>query len=234
MLDLEKSKQKVNLVLEKRGVRKAPTAEVVWVNDTSGSAKSMHTDGTIQSAMERIFAIASTFDDDGNLEAYSFNTVVDPLPAINVGSVNNYVNSCILNNRSVRLWGGTKYSVALDSVVKKFFGEKTKAQGFLSKLFSKDEPKRNSSNPVVCFFQTDGANDTWDANETERILRDSQEHNIYWQFVGVGSPSYFGFIQQMGDKYPNVGFVNLQSLNISEEDLFEQVISQELCDWLGK
>jgi hypothetical protein len=63
-------------------------------------------------------------------------------------------------------------------------------------------------------------------------MRDAQKHPLYWQLVGVGDPAEFGFLREMADELPNVGFLHLPSLDISDDDLYEQLLSEELCTWL--
>lgn len=81
-------------------------------------------------------------------------------------------------------------------------------------------------------FLTDGQND--DEGETELVLRESQNKPIYWALVGVGDPEHFEFLSRMADKYPNVGFVNFSSLSITDEQLFDRLITEELCTFVKK
>ena len=80
---------------------------------------------------------------------------------------------------------------------------------------------------------TDGANSDRDA--TERFLRSAANLPVYWQMIGVGPDiREFSFIEEMADLLPNVGFVSLSSLDISDDELYDALLSQELCDWVKK
>ena len=82
----------------------------------------------------------------------------------------------------------------------------------------------------MCLFVTDGAND--DRRQAAEVLRRSQDQAIYWQLIGVGPAREFGFIREMADELPNVGFVNLSSLSMSDEALYDQLLNDELCGWV--
>lgn len=50
--------------------------------------------------------------------------------------------------------------------------------------------------------------------------------------VGIGNPAYFTFIEKMADKYPNVGFVNFNDLDMDDEDLYDAILDGELAKWI--
>ena len=120
-----------------------------------------------------------------------------------------------------------------------YFGPSTiteKASGFFGKLFggSKEVATQpTSKEPAMLLFITDGANG--DRTEAERVLREAAANSpMYFNMVGIGPADQFSFIERMADELPNVGFVSMESLNMTDEELYEKVVSQEFVDWVKK
>lgn len=257
MLQLEKSIERVSLALSKYGVNEPPIVRIGAAFDVSGSAKHLYENGVMQATHDRVMAISGKFDDNGELDTWIFASRFKQLETADVNSYGTYVREHILNNEAAQdvLWGGTYYAPVMQSAVDFWFGNPTSAAlaavapkkpaGLLARLFGSkpepvtpapvmapvaDDPSRKL--PAWMLFLTDGENT--DEAATERVLREAQEHAVYWTLVGVGEAKHFGFIERMADKYPNVGFLNLSSLDISEDELYEQLITQEVCDWLSQ
>jgi hypothetical protein len=107
--------------------------------------------------------------------------------------------------------------------------------GFLASLFGKPktapaQPAANAALPAMCMFVTDGRPD--DKSRAADLLRKAKAHSIYWQLVGVGNPDQFEFLQEMADELPNVGYVPLDDLDMSDEQLYAHLLSDELCTWV--
>lgn len=81
-------------------------------------------------------------------------------------------------------------------------------------------------------FVTDGQNPKNDRKRVRQLLTESQHFPLYWSLVGVGDPSEFDFLAEVADEMPNVGFLHLESLDLSDEQIYEQLITQEFCDWV--
>ena len=75
--------------------------------DVSGSARDLYTNGTIQETLDRLLAVAINFDDDGSLDAWSFDSSVGELPEITKLDEGTYVKSKLLKS-GVSLWGGSR------------------------------------------------------------------------------------------------------------------------------
>lgn len=257
MLQLEKSIERVTLALSKYGVNEPPVVRIGAAFDVSQSAKDLYYNGVMQATHDRVMAISGKFDDNGELDTWIFSQRFKQLVTADVNSYGSYVREHILNNEEAQgvLWGGTHYAPVMHSAVEFWFGNPTpeavaavapkKPVGLLARLFGSkpvpvdsapvvtpvaDDPSRKL--PAWMLFLTDGENA--DEAATERVLREAQKHALYWTLVGVGEAKRFGFIERMADKYPNVGFLNLSSLDISEDELYEQLITQEVCDWLSQ
>lgn len=243
-IDLSKKSQAVTIVLEKRGLLKAPTCQVSFSCDISGSMSTNFSRGIVQETVNRFLAVANRFDDNGEMEVWAFNTSSVPLPPANAQHFGTYVNEVMLKN--CRVSGGTRYAPVMKDVVEHYFYENVvqadaeEPKGLLGKLFgskgsaSKTERvrKTNPGDPVVNYFMTDG--DNGDEAEAEAVLKECADNKypIYWMLVGIGTDTDFKFIRRMADKYPNVGFVHIPELSsMTDETLFEELITTEFCEW---
>lgn len=237
-INLEKRTQQVGIILAKRGLPVAPKTRVGVALDVSGSAKHFYENGVIQETLDRLLAVAMKFDDDGNLDAWTFDNSVGEIPTITESDEGTYVKNKLLKSR-VSLWGGTSYAPPLQKAMDFYFGEQAKpaSGGFLSKLFGSKPAApaaATSQEPAMLLFITDGANG--DEDRAAAVLREAAKSKtpVYFNMIGVGPANYFGFIQRMADELPNVGFVSMTSLSISDEQLFEAVVSEEFCEWAKK
>lgn len=233
-ISLDKRAAAVRISLDKHQIRKPPIMRVGLAYDVSGSAKSFYYNGHIQQTNDRLLGVAANFDDNGEMDVWVFDNKSRKLETAKAGDYGDYVDKEILPNVG-GMWNGTSYAPVMQDIVD-FFFKPTKAKksggffGFGGR--AKEEQPFNADVPAFVMFVTDGVND--DKAATERVLRDSQKYGIYWSLVGVGNPSEFGFLQKMADDLPNVGFTNLSSLNVSDETLYDEIICEELCEWIKK
>lgn len=244
-ISLEKRVASVGIQLEKHAITKVPPIRVGLALDVSGSAQGLYTSGVMQETVNRLQAIALKFDDNGELDMWTFSDGFDRIQTATAKDYNDYVKHHILNNRSISLWGGTEYAPVLEDMINFWFPGTTtnsapapKKSGFLGGLFGKkDEPQPVAATsvavlPAMGILVTDGANS--DRARTAQVLKAAANTDVYWQMVGVGNASYFKFIEEQADLLPNVGFVNLSTLNISDEDLYAQLIAEEFAGWVKK
>lgn len=237
-IDLEKyetQKSAVKINLAKKGINRPPIMRVAAAFDVSFSAKKIYACGDFEAAACRLIAIAGVFDDNGEMDAWSFDDSFDRLETAKVNDYGRYVQDQILHNSSIHKWGGTKYAPVMGDMLKFFFEPHVEKKGGFLGFGSKNVTvaPENVDVPVLAMFITDGAN--MDHAETERLLRASANRPIYWSLVGVGPDvSEFKFLQKMADELPNAGFVNLASLDISDADLYDQLICDELIEFVGK
>jgi hypothetical protein len=225
-INLEKRAETVGIVLAKRNITVAPTVRVGAALDISGSTQQMYKKGVIQETVDRLLAIAMKFDDNGEIDMWSFTEGFDRLETASAAHYGDYVNRHILGNPDVVKWGSTAYAPVIKDMVRFYYGGD--ALAFLGRLFggkSKADPL-----PTMILFITDGANN--DRAETEAVLRACENRNVYFQMVGVGSSSEFRFLKDVADSLPNVGFVNFSSLDVSDETIYESLISDEFCSWV--
>ena len=241
-------KKKVGIVLEKRKLPQV-TCEVKFALDISGSMQSLYENGTVQNLTDRLLAVASRFDDNGEMEVWTFTNDFDEAPVVTESMHEGYIDKHILRNSSIYKWGGTSYAPVMGDIVKQSFTEEVKVvakseekPGFLGKLFGAKAKvvetetfsveDRQPKFPIFVPFVTDGDNS--DHAETERLIKECANKNIYWMMVGIGRES-FTWLNKIADKYPNVGFVKIDELDrISDEDFYMKLLNEEFCDWVKK
>lgn len=234
-ISLEKRAEKVNIILAKRNITQVPPVRVGLALDISGSTQQMYNRGIMQETVDRLLAVAMKFDDNGELDMWSFTEGFNRLDTASAADYNGYVKRAILENRRIEKWGGTAYGPVMADMMKHYFGTSTlnEAKSMFGGFFGKKAATQSGSTaPAMGIIVTDGANS--DRYEATKVMRDAQKQNIYWQMVGVGPEHYFTFIQEMADELPNVGFINLNSLEMTDEELYEQVVGEEFCEWLKK
>ena len=242
-------KKKVGIVLEKRKLPKI-TSEVKFALDISGSMETLYKNGTVQNLVDRCLAVATQFDDDGSMEAWTFSGGFDRLEAITEAHHEGYVNKRIMNNGSISKWGGTAYAPVCRDILNETFTREEiirtseiveEKAGFLGKLFGKKDTSRevfhesrqtvttNTEHPAFVIFITDG--ETGDEAQADRVIAESQKHNIYWLMVGIGG-ARFAALENLSAKYQNVGFEKFDNIErISDEDFYLKLLNQKFCDW---
>ena len=241
-------KKKVGIVLEKRKLPKV-VCEVKFALDISGSMQGLYKNGTVQQLTDRLLAIASKFDDNGEMEVWTFTTGFSEAPVVTEDLHEGYISKCILNNGNITKWGGTCYSPVMIDIINQSFTEEKKVvstvetkPGFLGKLFgakptvttveSLSIENRNPKFPIFVPFVTDGDNS--DHEETERVIKECANKNIYWMMVGIGNES-FHWLEKISKKYPNVGFEKFDDLaSTSDEDFYLKLLNEEFCNWVKK
>lgn len=178
-------------------------ARVTLCLDYSGSMQRLYADGSVQGIAERILALGTQFDDDGEIDVYFF------------GSSAWYAGTLTLENYRGGIdrltqgkgFGTTNYAAAVDLVVKKSFGR----QGLFGKRPSRDVP-------VYVAFITDGEPDSRSA--AEAAFRRASKDPVFFQTVGVGKGS-FAFLKQVDDlqgrTVDNVGFMKVTHLERTDD-----------------
>lgn len=250
-LDLNKSTQKLQLSLQKKGIHNPPVVEVAFDLDVSGSYEDEHLDGLTNMLMARLVPWGLLFDPDRKLDVFTFSNGAGN--AYYVGDVNannyqDYVRKNVIGK--VPGWnGGTTYADVLRMNLENFgwisapasAAPAQKRGGFLG-FGRKPEPapvaqptavKRNS----LVIFNTDG--DTQDKAETVRLFQEMSDHKygMYVMFIGVSNqPGTFKFIQKLADDFDNCGLTVITDVRkwveLDDEHINEQLITDELLTWL--
>lgn len=241
-LNLEKSAKALVLSLEKAGVAKPPVLEVGFSLDVSMSFEDEHRDGTSSQLLTRLIPWGLAFDPDRKLDVFTFSH--GEFNAFHVGDVNesnyqDYVHRNIIGK--VPGWnGGTDYSYAIERALTHFgWQESVKKPGLFGRLLGrKEEVVTGERKSSVIFIATDGANS--DKQRTLDVLKASEQRGdkVYFIFLGINNQgSRFPFLEQLGEQFSNTAFVPVTNLkrfvNMSDDELNETLVSQELLDWFA-
>lgn len=237
MFNLEKEVEKAKFVIAKRNISTNLRASVVMDIDVSGSAEGLFRTGQIQEAFQRVLPIGITFDDNQEIDVFTFasgdsyTTHIDPNAT--AGNYGDYIKKNILDNRSVPKWGGTTYAPVIRENLESLGFYKEVKGGLFSRATKKLQQKNDSGTPAIIYFFTDGANS--DESATSQILRECQEAKteVYFLFIGIGG-ARFPYIERIGDEFDNVGFLDVADLNSIKNDdgFYEKLLPEELAVWL--
>ncbi|MEH7116124.1 VWA domain-containing protein [Neobacillus vireti] len=224
VIDLTK---KAKIVLEKKNLN-GVQAEIVFAVDISGSMSGLFSRGVVQELTERLLGIGMNMDTNKSIDVFAFNTSGHDVGSVSEGNHTNYVTNSML--RKVSVGGGTNYAPVMRKIVDKYGSSKKKG---LTGLFSKKQSV--PTNPTFVFFVTDG--DNFDKSETEKIITESSNQAIFWQFVGIGYES-FNFLQKLDDlsgrHLDNADFFSVKDLTkISDEELYDKLLT-EFPSWLSQ
>lgn len=158
--------------LERHGLG-THTAKVALVLDISASMSALYRSGKVQAIAERILALGTRFDDDGEVDLFLFGTDAHEAGGMRIDNHSGFVDRLVQRRK---LEGGTRYGKAM-KLVRQFYCD---AGG------PRTTP-HSMAMPVYVMFVTDGA--TQDKAETERQLISSSFEPIFWQFLGLGMSS---------------------------------------------
>ncbi len=234
--NLEKSKATLDRFILSKGLNTAPTLRVGVAVDVSYSMAAAFRSGAVQDALNKLVPVGLKFDDNGEIDVFQFDDSCDHVGTMDAKNYSDFVRNNRMGPR-----GGTSYAPIVRKARDYFFGEggKTvspvKSVGFLGKLLGGGKPapvtapQAADTTPALVLILTDG--DCGDAAAAERELVAAQKDNVYWLFVGVGSAS-FHTIKRLADKLPNVGDVYVRDFDVSDEELYQQVVGDELIQWV--
>ena len=190
-------------------------ARVAMAIDYSGSMGSLYANGSIQKVITRLLPIALKFDDNGELESWIFSNGSCSLTPVCLNNYDDYVKKVI--NKSEMYMGGTNYSPVLEEIIELY------------------QYNKISSIPAFVIFITDG--DNWDTTETDKIIRELSNYNIFIQFVGIGKEK-FTYLRKLdnlsGRRCDNTGFIAVEDMNnLSDIELYTELLRQ-YKEWLEK
>ncbi len=224
-IDLEKKAERIGVILAKKGIKKAPVMRVGVALDISGSMYSIIRSGLLQTAFNQMMGVSVKFDDNGELDVFKFDTRCDYVGTSRpvTGDYDKFISNNNITDR-----GGTSYAPIVDSAIKFFFQEK-KSSGFLG-FGKKSEPEDNT--PVLMLILTDGEPN--DASTTAKVMENCKDKPIYFHMVGIGGGrESFPTIAKLADDLPNVGEVYLPRIDMSDDEIYEQLICDELIEWIA-
>lgn len=224
LVNLRKS---VDTALSQHVELKNHTAKIALALDYSGSMSSLYNNGTVQALAERVLALGTAFDDDGDIDIFIFESSAHYVGTL---SINNYQGGIgrLLSKYSM---GSTNYADAMHLIRQHYQSASSGSTGFLGSLFGKKSSK--PAYPAYVMFITDGEPDSRPAAEEQ--IRQASREPIFWQFMGVGS-TRFDFLSKLdtmdGREIDNAGFFAVANpRNMSDDELYQKMLA-EYPTWL--
>ena len=213
-------------------------AKVVVALDYSGSMSDLYRRGVVQNTISRLVPLGLTFDDNGSIDVYLFESGYRKFDDLTIENYEDYVKEVI--DKSGYSMGGTNYAGVLNDIV--FGGTHTETVqkkglfGFGKKAVTTEvhgEAIVSDDQPTFVIFITDGEN--MDKRETDDVIRRASKENVFIQFVGIGSEK-FKYLKELdnlsGRERDNTGFVKLNKLDaVSDSELYTSVL-EEFAAWL--
>ncbi|NTW13608.1 MAG: VWA domain-containing protein [Candidatus Moranbacteria bacterium] len=253
-LDLKKAEQTLVLDLQKAGITNIPSVDVAFDLDVSGSFDDEHKAGLTNDIVSRLIPWGLVFDPDKKIDMFTFSN--GARNAYYVGEINekNYLNYVWDNiiDKVPGYNGGTDYHYVLRKNLQHFgwlapdvAAVQPKSGGFFGKMFGGHaQPAAASVNTSVkrkslVLFGTDGDNS--DKAETRQLLQEMEQRGdeMYVQFFAFSNQGgQFRFLQEIADEFSNTGLHICRNipafLKMSDEEINQILIQQELIDWLKK
>lgn len=246
-LNLEKSTKALVLNLQKAGIMMPPVLDVAFFMDVSGSFDDEHRDGITDALLSRLTPWGLAFDPDKKMDVFTFSNgsaSVHEVGAINEHNYSRFVQTRIIG-KVPGYNGGTAYSHLVERALKHFgwMGDTVKKAGFFGGLMGKkDQVIQGARKRSLVIIATDGDNnESGDKERTLQVLRDSEARGdkVYYLFLGISNQgSSFPFLEKLGDKFSNTGFVNIKNLRQfveqSDDALNDQLLDSELLAWFAE
>lgn len=207
---IKKREEKISVILSKK-TQNQISAQVALVMDISGSMRKLYKSGVVQNILERIYPLATKFDDDGSLDMWIFSHSFNKLSAVVEENFDTYIEAEILNKKPSSSWGRTEYAPVMEDVISTY---------------------KYSKIPAYVIFITDGQNS--DKTKTKQALIEASNYPIFWQYVGIGFEE-FEFLKRLdelkGRAIDNANFFQLNDImSVSDEELYNRLLN-EFPDW---
>lgn len=205
-------------------------AKVVVALDYSYSMSDLYTKGVVQQTLNRLVPLGLTFDDNGAIDVFLFQSDCRKMPDLDLTNYENYVKKMI--QRSDYPMGGTNYAPVLRAIIE---GTYIQQGGFLGfgRTIQHIPAIVDQGDPTLILFITDGENA--DRTSSDAIIRKSSEMNVFIQFIGIGNQS-FNYLKQLDDmpgrKRDNTGFSRMKDLAAADDRLLYTTVLEQFANWL--
>lgn len=201
------------------------TAKVAVVLDYSGSMYSEYNSGRMQKLTEKVLALGTQFDDDGDIDFFVFDSNAAHLGQIGIKDFEGSVARLTKN----RQMGSTDYTKAFLKVRDHFgFGKAKKLFGF--------GKKSAADQPVYALFLTDGTPDN--AETAKKALIETSSDPIFWKFLSIGR-SKIQFLQDLDDipeserAIDNADYQHVGDLSKVDDATMFDLMLEEFPEWLN-
>ncbi len=200
-------------------------AKVVVVLDYSYSMNSLYKNGTVRDTLKRLVPLGLTFDDNGSIDIFLFQSDFRQMTALTLSNYENYVTSVI--NRSGYTMGGTAYAPVLCAIIEGY----STGKGLLGR--SAVPPIVDDGAPTFILFITDGENS--DKPASDSIIKRSSGKNVFIQFIGIGNES-FSYLRKLDDMTgrvrDNTGFTKMADLSRADDKALYTNVLEQFSNWL--
>lgn len=238
--DLTKKVEAFDFVLTKKGLTTAPVMRVCAALDVSGSMEDEIRDGSLQKAMDQLGAVGIKFDDNGQIDVWTFDT-----GSYYVGTWTPDDYKTYIRNNNIQPLGGTYYSPFIRDIDNKMYvtgaGGTTvtkKVGGFLGfgakKIVEHQGGTEASNDPVLVMIITDGEpNDSYALISS--AISAAASRPTFFTFVGVSNQgSTFPTLERLNRDHDNVGVAYLKGFKLSDEQVYEQIVTDKLITFLNR
>lgn len=208
LIDLAK---KAAVSLEKKGLLEE-VARVALVIDKSGSMNHQYKNGDVQKIFDRILPLALMFDDDKELDVWTFADEYRRLTSITVDNIKDYVETEAGGWRKWNVGGCNNEVSVLRDVIHTY---------------------QESRVPAYVIFISDGG--VRNSAKIKQMIIEASVYPIFWQFLGIGGKNY-GVLEKLDTLanrlVDNANFFSLDRIDqMSDETLYNQLLN-EFPMWL--
>lgn len=189
-------------------------ASVAFVLDASGSMTQQFRKGHVQSVLDRIAVLAAQFDDDGEMDLWSFAEKHRKYSNVTLDNLDNYIDTIQREGKRF-LSGGILPGLGI-------FNNEPPVMKEIVEYF------KESKLPVFVVFITDGGISKTEA--IKEVIRHSANYPIFWKFVGLGGAGY-GILENLDDftdrRIDNTDFFALDDFaTVSDATLYDQLLEE--------
>lgn len=196
-------------------------ARVAFILDASGSMSGQFRSGNVQAVLERIVPLSLQFDDDGEMEFWSFACRQAKYENVTARNFEGYIERA----QKVDTRGGSRFFPSNN--IMKGLGWSNNEKLVMREVI--DFVKGlDSSIPTYVVFITDGG--ITDSRSIEDLIRESERLPIFWQFVGLGGSNY-GILERLDDlvgrSIDNSDFFNIDDFQrMSDDEVYANLLNE--------
>jgi hypothetical protein len=206
--DLVPLARKAQFSLSKHGID-GQRARVALCLDYSGSMRKSYNSGEVQALAERVLALSTQLDDDGEVDVFFFGTNAWYAGQITLGQHAGAIDRL----REGRQYGTTNYAGAIDAVIQWMGTDPT---------------------PAYVVFLTDGAPTSRPAAEDS--LRAASQKPAFWKFLSIGDEP-IEFLQKLDDLsgrlIDNADYQPVGDLGAVKDAALFDLMLVEYSEWAG-
>lgn len=218
-------------------IEKLPPVRAGFALDISGSTNNDYYNGVYQQVTDRVFPVALALDDNGTMEACTFDNNAYRKPDINMDNHAGYVGRHIYPP-GTNFTGGTMYAPPIEMLIDEYFpamnsiqGAKKLFSGFASRLTGK---KTDAELPAVMFICTDGK--SFDESKSFELINGLQAKPVFIIFLGIGiheSSDGATYLNRLKNQFRHVDAHLFLNGNFKSDDLYSRIANPKFIKWLG-